>query len=553
MNRRRLAPLTAALLVSLAPLARAAEDERAVPSRIDAVTVYEDRALVSRNSEVVLPAGTSRVVVEHLPAGLDGPSLRARCRGAQVLGVEVEAVHLREANSAALREAQDDLRAKQRVLRAAEAEEEDAGNRWAVLRSISAKAAADASEALGGEGGLNVKTLEDVLDFVEKRTSNVRREWAEAKDAVTTANEAVDAAARRVAELQGAGAKEERRAVVTLRTETEANTSLEISYLIHGASWRPVYALRVGEDFATALLELGAEVQQRTGEDWGDVQLELTTARPSAGAAPPEPEPWQIGLPRPEPKGGMVMEMERAAAPARARRAMDEAPTADAELLDLAVVRSGLVVAFGTHRPETVRSGARPARVSLGQFELAPDVVWTAFPRATSDVFVQAKMKNTTGSALPGGEARVFVGPDYVGPMQLADWSVDEEIRVGLGVDRQVTAEREELEASRETEGLFSKETVHKHRFRITLKNHRSREIQARILDQIPVSGDEDLVVKITESSLPQAKLPEREAETNQARGILEWHPKVPAGANVDLRFGFEVRHPKDQTPWGLE
>jgi uncharacterized protein (TIGR02231 family) len=553
MHRLPIAPLAVALVLCVAPLARA-QDERVIASDIDAVTVYEDRALVTRTASLDLAAGTSRVVIEHLPAGLDGPSLRARCRGAQVLGVETEVVHLEKENSEALLAAKDALVAAQRRLRDTEAELEDAGQRWHVLQTIQAKAADDASRDLGQGTGPDVKSIEKLLDFVEQRTKKAREDMASAETKVDAAKEAMNAAARRVAELQGAGARVEQRAFVTLRATAEGSSALELSYLIHGAGWRPVYALRVDADFGTALLELGAEVQQRTGENWGDVNLELTTARPSAGAAPPEPDPWRIGLPQPEADRGMVAPAARA--PRKAARfadEMDDAPEMEERMLELAVVRSGLVVAFAAHRRETVRSGARPARVSLGSFELEPEVVWTVFPRETADVFVQAKVKNTVGSPLPSGEARVFVGPDYVGPMHLADWAMEEELRVGLGVDRQVTAEREDLERGRETEGLFSKETVHTRRYRITVKNHRSRDITARIVDQIPVSGDEDLTVKITESNLPQAALPEREAETNKARGVLVWRQPVTAGAELDLRFAFEIRHPKDEIPWGLE
>ena len=554
MSRLRTLPLAAALVLCVAPFAQA-QDERVVVSEIDAVTVYEDRALVTRMSSVDLEAGTSRVVVEHLPAGLDGPSLRARCRGAQVLGVEMEAVHLEKENSAALLAATDALVNAQRALGRAEGTLEDAAQRWRVLQSISARAADGASRDLGQGTGPDVDAIEKLLDFVEKRTSKARSDMESAEVKVSSAKDAVNAASRRVAELQGAGAKEERRAIITLRAAGAGTSALELSYLIHGAGWRPVYSLRVDEDFATALLELGAEVQQRTGEDWGDVQLELTTARPSAGASPPEPSAWRIGLPRPQAEYDRGV-AAAAPSPRRARRLADAAadePEMEEELLDLAVVRSGLVVAFAAHRRETVHSGARPARVSLGSFELEPDVEWTVFPRETSDVFVQAKLTNQTGSPLPSGEARVFVGPDFVGPMHLAAWGMEQEIRVGLGVDRQVTAEREELERGRETEGLFSKETVHTRRYRITVKNHRGRDITARIIDQLPISGDEELTVKITESNLSQATLPDREAETNKARGVLVWTQGVQAGAELDLRFAFEIRHPKDETPWGLE
>jgi uncharacterized protein (TIGR02231 family) len=146
----------------------------------------------------------------------------------------------------------------------------------------------------------------------------------------------------------------------------------------------------------------------------------------------------------------------------------------------------------------------------------------------------------------------VFVGADYVGPMQLADWGVDKEIDVGLGVDRDVECERETLKNERSTEGLFSKDTVYTREFRIAVRNHRDRAIAVRLLDQMPVSNDEDLTVKLGDTSLPLAQLPPRDAETNKARGVLEWRFPLAAKESQDLRFGFEVRHPRSREMGGL-
>ena len=78
------------------------------------------------------------------------------------------------------------------------------------------------------------------------------------------------------------------------------------------------------------------------------------------------------------------------------------------------------------------------------------------------------------------------------------------------------------------------------------------RPIDVRLLDQLPVSNDEDLGVKMTETNLALATLPPRDAETNQARGVLEWRFALAAKGTVDVKFAFEVRHPKGRDVWGL-
>ncbi len=558
------AALVVGLVLVVAPAALAEDPARSVESKIARVTVYEDRALVTRAVKTPLGKGAARLAFEHLPPGLDPASIRARCGAARVLGVDVETVHL-------VREGREDLAkavaahdGAKRKLAAAEMELSEAKDRWDLFRSIRAKGVEGGERALGGGAGVDVKSLKELIEMVGAQGANARQDVLAATDAVETAKAEEDAARRRVDEMRTGGDRTESRVLVDLDAADAANEALvTVQYMVGGASWSPVYDLRVDDDFGAASLGLSAVVAQRTGENWQDVAIELTTARPSAGAAPPEPNPWRISLPSYRGEGGFAGAAAppkpatplRRAAPGDKRKA--EQDDEEAELKDAAVTpqvrRTGLVVAFQAELAQSIASDGRPSRVSLARFDMKPDVRWTAFPRATDKVYVTAKMRNTAAVALPAGEARVFVGADFVGPLALADWGVGKEIDVGLGVDRDVEVERERVKDERSTEGLFSKDTVVAQAFRLSVKNHRDRAIDVRLLDQIPVSDDEDLKVRVTEQSLDFAKLPDRETETNKARGVLEWRFPLSAKTDVDVRFAYEVRRPKGREVVGMQ
>ncbi len=552
--------LAAFVALLAAPAAFAEDAARSVDSRIARVTVYEDRALVSRTARASLAAGATRVAFEHLPPGLDEASIRARCGAARVLGVDLETVHLAREGREAVLAAKQALDAAHRKTSDAEMTLAEAKDRWDLLRSVRAKGVERAEAGLAGQTPLDVTQVGELVEYVSKQAASSRKDVLDATAALDAAKVEEDAARARLAQLESGRDRVEARVVVTLEAAAAGDADVLLQYAVANASWKPVYDLRVDEDFSGASLGLSAVVVQRTGEDWKDVAIELTTAQPSAGAAPPEPSPWRIWLPRPVPHG-VVAEREVAGPPAAKAELKDkEGRAADALELELRkdeafeplMRRSGLVVAFESQLPASIASDGQPSRVALARFDMKPDVRWTAFPRATDKVFVTAKMTNATASPLPAGEARVFVGADYVGPMRLSDWGVGKEVEVGLGVDREVEVERERLKDERSTEGLFSKDTVHTQAFRITVRNHRDRAIAVRLLDQIPVSNDEDLEVKLLDTSLALAQLPPRDAETNKARGVLEWRFGLAKKGATDVRFSFEVRHPRDKEAGGL-
>jgi uncharacterized protein (TIGR02231 family) len=539
--------LVVGLALALSSAAFGDDPARFVDSKIARVTVYEDRALVTRLGRSSLAKGASRLAFDHLPAGLDPASIRARCTAARVLGVDVETVHLAREGREDLAKATAAHDAARRKLAAAEMELAEAKDRWDLLRSMRAKSVEGGERALGGASGVDVKSIKDVLELVASQGSRARQDLLAANDAVEAARAQEQAAQGAVAALRTGHDRVESRVLVTLQADAAADAEVSLQYLIAGASWQPVYDLRVDDDFGAASLGLSAVVVQRTGEPWTDVALEVTTARPSAGAAPPEPTPWRIFLPGARKDGYLVGAAAPTAAPREMAKAVAELDDARDAAFQPLVRRTGLVVAFQSQLVESVPADGSPSRVSLARLDLKPDVRWTAFPRATDKVFVTARMTNAASASLPAGEARVFVGADYVGPMQLADWGVGKEVEVGLGVDRDVEVEREKIKDERSTEGVFSKDTVHDRAFRLTVRNHRSRAIDVRLLDQVPVSDDEDLTVKVTEKNLDFAALPARDAETNRARGVLEWRFGLKAKSDVDVRFAFEVRHPKDR------
>ena len=77
----RPALLFALSLAAIAAAAPALCAEIDAASRIEAVTVYPDAALVTRVAEIDLPAGESRLIFHGLPGALDPATLRVGGEG----------------------------------------------------------------------------------------------------------------------------------------------------------------------------------------------------------------------------------------------------------------------------------------------------------------------------------------------------------------------------------------------------------------------------------------------------------------------------------------
>lgn len=83
-------------------------------------------------------------------------------------------------------------------------------------------------------------------------------------------------------------------AEVILASNTEGEAELQLSYIVPNASWFPVYDLRVDYEEKTATLTTYGIIQQKTGEDWQNVLLSLSTASPTFSTDTVKLNSWRI-------------------------------------------------------------------------------------------------------------------------------------------------------------------------------------------------------------------------------------------------------------------
>lgn len=107
-----LGALCAAVLVSAAPVP--------VDSTITAVTVYTDRAVVTRTGSVELPGGITELTFANLPQALNEHSLQVSGKGtasALILDVASRQTYVDFTPNARVKELEDQLRALQKQMR----------------------------------------------------------------------------------------------------------------------------------------------------------------------------------------------------------------------------------------------------------------------------------------------------------------------------------------------------------------------------------------------------------------------------------------------------
>ncbi|MEU7994927.1 DUF4139 domain-containing protein [Micromonospora sp. NPDC049060] len=502
------------------------------------VTVYPDRARVTRRGSTRLAAGEHRVRVAPLPVGLRRDSLRVGGRGAAtVLGVDVTTWRQPRSTDGQVHE----LEQRSRELADALAEVDDAceveTQRGQFLTRLADRAGGTYARALasGDAAPTDVATFADSVAGQLADSQRRRRTLARQRTDLTEELAAVE---RQLDATRGKRRPDQLVAEVTVSVDADDDElDLELSYLVDGARWQPSYDLRLVDD--TMTVTWFGLVSQDTGEDWPECVLELSTARPAAATRVPELTPWYLDrlrpVPPPMPRAASFGAMPAPAAPAgppAGAVARSGAPRPEMRE-SVATVEQGVTAAtYRPARPVAVPADGSAHRATIAVLELPARLDHVTVPVRATEAHLRATVRNTSSHTLLPGPAAVFHGADFVAATRLPVWAPGEETELALGVDDRVRVERK-LGRRADTRATLGSTRRRDVEYRISVANHTPRPASVEVRDQLPVSRDEAVVVRESTLVPPPAERTEL--------GELTWRLRLGPGESGEIAMGFRV------------
>ncbi len=520
---------------------------------ITAVTVYADKARITREGRIRLAAGANTIAVRGIPTTIDASSVRVKGRGAgaRIAGSEVATAYLTQpasGNAVALQTELDGLRDTDTTVI-----DEVAGvaDRLEMLKSLrDATGPRFAKSIASGKASVdNVRPMAQYLSdeyaaaMTQKRALNARRRDL-ARD--------IKAVENRLRQAQSTNNVETREIRIDVDAAADTDAEFEITYAVDRASWTPVYDARLTGSKLS--LTYFAQVRQSTGEDWPACALSLSTAETGTGGTIPELEPWYIAKYEPEPR------REKRAMPRMAMQAdadmgsgmlmsvampQPAAMAAPMEEYSAAVESSGIAVTYRSLRPLAVPSDNTQRKTLIGEIGFDAALDYVSVPKLGPDVFLRAKVKNMSELVFLPGYANVFHDDELVGSTEFDEpITRNREFELQLGVDNRIQVERELTQ--RDTGKTFIGNTRRlTFAYRTKVTNTRDTAIRVTLHDQLPVSRHEDIKIKLADAT-PK---PVEQTDLN----LLKWEIDVPAGATREAAFSYTVEHPRDMQVVGLE
>lgn len=535
---------------------------------ITAVTVYSDRALVTRKGKLTLETGEHELRINNLPPFLRD-SLRASGRGPQgtrILNVDVTTAFNPRPPEEDFAQLQTDLEQLQHQKQLLQARKDALQDRRQWLRALGEQSK-DFARGLA-RGQIKPQDCADFFQFMSTQAGQDAEAALQLEIQIQQVQLAIEAQKRAYNQRQGDLIVADRQAaIVSVELAAAGELELEISYLVRNASWYPQYDVRVQTDEmqarGTVELTYIGMVQQSTGENWDKVELSLSTARPSMASILPELQPWYLkeytAPPHPQSVAAPMMYATSRSAKVASSRAlssdsMDEmealmgAPApelVEAEVSIAEVEKSGTALIFRIGRSIDIPSDNSPHKTTIARDDLPCDFDFVSAPAVETNAHMRATIINSTERTLLEGQASIFLGAEYVGTTTLAFTAAREEFKVFLGIDDGLKIKREPTERAVDKGNLLQGDIRRStYAYRINIHNYGPGRRKVIVRDHIPVPQHERIKVRV------QSIMPPPEERTKLE--LLTWELSLPPDGEYVIEYRFIVEHPQSLRVVGL-
>lgn len=519
-------------------LAQANSIENKIPSTIEAVTVFQRGAQVTRTGNTSIPKGQNTLLFTGISPQIDVNSIQFSATGDfTILSINHQLDYLTPPE-------------KDEELKGLETQREGFVDQLAEGKAILSVFQEEenliiANKSLASQqNGVDIENLKATAAFYRTRIKEIRLEKLDLNKKIKGLNEEISKIDQ---QLQILKAKYQPKAtsqlLVAVSADVVTRSSFKLTYLINSAGWTPLYDIRVKDIQSPAQLQYKAKVYQNSGEDWKQVKLNLSTGSPRNNGTKPDLLPWWLspvqayafrekkrasGL-RLEDES-IVMEEAEADIDYKAKKAM-----APAQFANATAVENTTSWEFQIRLPYDVPSNGQAYTVGIDEYELPATYEYYVAPKLDRHAYLTAKVTNWESYRLLSGTANLFFEGTFLGQSRLDVNSTKDTLDISLGQDKGIVVERTKDTQFKDRQFIGAKQTQNTG-WKIDIRNKKRQGINIVVLDQIPLTTTDQIEVKLAKA---------KGAKFDEKTGELKWELAMKPNENKVLEFSYSVKYPK--------
>ncbi len=636
-----------------------------VESKVIEATIFRDRAMVTRSTDVNLKKGENQIVFSDLTTDIKDETVRISAEGSgeiKILDVKVERKFTPAIRKEKLNDLQKQIDALKDQMQAADDQIAVYDSKKAFVESLKAESVKYANLKILLTTN-SPKEWKELLNFIETNLDEIYKNIRIQAAKRSALEDQINALKLTIQQYQGGEQKNYKEIIVKLDASQSTNAKIKASYIVNSASWYPIYDVRVNKKTKQAEFTFFGMIRQATGEDWNDINVTLSTTDPLSIKTLPELDPWLVDVnPLPNkpkknnnqfneatsstsgyvvsydqnwglPNGtgaisGYITDKESgepliganvlvegtklgSATDVNGKYYIDNVPVKSyivrasyigyrSEAININVIEKNIVnldvslegahystyealvvaprpliektatnsvkiisnnqinlpvysdvkakdlsTTFELKTKNTIPSDNSPHKVTIAMNDLPVEFSYTSIPKILPKVYLKGKIVNKNDYPFLEGEINVFVDNDFVNRTFINNVVPNDTLELALGIDESITCEKHLKNRFVETKGLFGGKKRVNYDFEIKVVNNRKTKETISVIDQLPVSRNEEIKTELIEPT-------KTEVEIN-ADKELTWKVQLEPGETKILPLKFYIEFPNNVNIYGLE
>lgn len=519
-------------------------------AQIQSVRVYNNAADLKHKASVQIPSGTSEIVITNVANYLNESTVQIGVpKSVTVMSVQFTNAYVEEydnnQDSPLVKPVKEEIAKKEIELKTLQ-------NQLTAERK--GVELLDKNQSMSNAQNFSVAELTKLLDFYKTKRTELANSINKLENQEKVLFEELTILKGKLTFNETTTEKTSQgKLVVNVMSSQTGTIPLEVSYLTNQATWQPSYEMRIDKINEPIQMLYKAQVQQNTGIDWKNVKLSLTSGLANQNTFAPELQPWFLDYYNPS---QWSRQSNRTASTTVTSKNIEGRPNANVIQtlqgqtpgLDIAVGQSTmddytqisesqLNITFHIDIPYTILSNGKQHSVALKDTQLQATYSYVTTPKLDTNAYLIAKVKNYGDYNILPGEANVVFEGMYVGKTYVNANANEDELRLSLGKDQNISVTRTLINDKSGSKTLSSRK-VQDFVYEISVRNNKKESISIIVEDQIPISSNTDIEIILTDKG---------GATTDAEKGKLSWEVNLKPNETKKLRFGYQVKSAKDK------
>ncbi|MDY4789459.1 MAG: DUF4139 domain-containing protein [Bacteroidales bacterium] len=320
-------------------------------------------------------------------------------------------------------------------------------------------------------------------------------------------------------------------------------SKLSYTYNVGGVYWQPFYDVKFTKPSEPASFVLKAQLTQQTGEDWNDVKLIFSTEQPNSGRILGNLYPYYLQPQQQHARTYRKQANNVESIAAKVSGVSEDAaeyavPMANATKYSEMTVSQLTMLGkeYEVGMKHTIISDGKEKIIALETKSTKADYKHYTIPKIGKAAYISALMSQWEDLELMDANGKIYLENNYINDTYISSSNTSDTLNLSIGQDKRVAVDRKVSKTKPEKTGLLSNTIETIVTITLSIKNNNQTPIDINVVDQIPLSNQEN--IKITAGDLSKAQYDEK-------TGKLTWDFSLKPLEQKTITFNYTVRQPK--------